>query len=258
MRSGPLAWYQAGVRLLAIDTATALCGVAVLEVPAAGDDGAERSAVRRERVTTHSERLLSLIADCLGELGLVPAQLDAVACSAGPGSFTGLRIGVATAKGLCFALSRPLVLVSSLETLAEGAPRPSLAVLDAGRGQLYARLVAPVDGPPDAGLAAVLEQHPALNRDALWQPTELVAALAPIADRLTVCGPDAARFPALLSLAARRQGEESTRPLVLARLGLQRLRTDGVEALDEAAPNYICPSAAEAKAAADEARQPGA
>jgi tRNA threonylcarbamoyl adenosine modification protein YeaZ len=256
LRSGLLAWYQAGVRLLAIDTATALCGVAVLEVPAAGD-GAERSAVRRERVTTHSERLLSLIADCLGELGLVPAQLDAVVCSAGPGSFTGLRIGVATAKGLCFALSRSLVLLSSLETLAEGAPRPSLAVLDAGRGQLYARLLPPVD-EPDARIAALLDRHPTLQKDALWQPSELVAALAPIADRLTVCGPDAARFPELLSLLARRQGEESTRPLVLARLGLQRLRTDGVEALDEAAPNYICPSAAEAKAAADAARQPGA
>lgn len=253
MRSGPLAWYQAGVRLLSIDTATALCGVAVLEVSEAG---AERAAVRRERVTTHSERLLSLIADCLGELGLVPAQLEAVVCSAGPGSFTGLRIGVATAKGLCFALSRPLVLVSSLETLAEGAPRPSLAVLDAGRGQLYARLLVPDEAGPDAQVDELLARHPALRRDALWQPSELAAALAPLADRLTVCGPDAARFPALLSIAARQQGEESTRPLTLARLGLLRLRRGGIEELDEAAPNYICPSAAEAKAAADEARQP--
>lgn len=230
----------------------------------AGAGGTERCAVRRERVTTHSERLLALIADCLGELGLVPAALDAVVCSAGPGSFTGLRIGVATAKGLCFALSRPLVLVSSLETLAEGAPRPSLAVLDAGRGQVYARLLSSadpvdasgVDAGPGAPLAELLARHPALRRDALWQPSELAAALAPIAPQLTVCGPDAARFPALLSLSERRQGDESTRPLALARLGLLRLVRGELEPLDEAAPNYICPSAAEAKAAADEARQP--
>ena len=213
--------------------------------------------------------LLPLIAEVLGELASSPRELSAVVCGAGPGSFTGLRIGVATAKGLCFALSRPLVLVSSLETLAEGAPRPSLAVLDAGRGQVYARLLFPVDPVgdgtgavgavgtgPDASIAELLARHPALRRDALWQPSELAAALAPIAGRLTVCGPDAARFPDLLSIAAQRQGEESTRPLALARLGLLRLSRGELEPLDEAAPNYICPSAAEAKAAADEARQP--
>ena len=73
---------------------------------------------KRQVVTTHSEMLLSLVADCLDELKLQPADLGGVALGAGPGSFTGLRIGCATAKGLCYALSIPLTMVSSLQALA--------------------------------------------------------------------------------------------------------------------------------------------
>lgn len=263
------------MRLLAIDTATALCGVAVLVVEL--DDAPTpsaptrsrvrrevRHALRRERVTTHSERLLPLIAECLSELGLVPAQLDAVVCSAGPGSFTGLRIGIATAKGLCFALERPLLMVSSLEGLAEGAQRPALAVLDAGRGQIYARLFVDEGALP----AALQERRPELLTDALWSPAELVDAVAqlgssgPLAGPLTLCGPDALRHPELGRLEARPEAsDEVTRPLVLARIGLLRLLSGdpllqaAPASLDAAVPNYICPSAAETKAAAATARQ---
>lgn len=255
---------KARVRLLAIDTATALCGVAVLEVELddAPTPGAPtrsrvprvrseiRHAVRRERVTTHSERLLPLVAECLSELDLTPAQLDAVVCSAGPGSFTGLRIGIATAKGLCFAIERPLLMISSLLVLAEGAARPAVAVLDAGRGQAYARLFADEGTLP----AELLERHPALLTDALWSPAELVEAIAPFvqgAGALTLCGPDSLRYPELGRLGARRSEEidEPTRPLALARLGLLRLLCGELSSLDTAVPNYICPSAAETKAA---------
>lgn len=257
------------MRLLAIDTATALCGVAVLEVEL--DDAPTRSAptrsrmrrearhaVRRERVTTHSERLLPLIAECLLELDLAPSQLDAVVCSAGPGSFTGLRIGIATAKGLCFAIERPLLMISSLLVLAEGASRPALAVLDAGRGQVYARLF--VD--ESALTAALGQRHPELFTDALWSPAELVDTIVqlgpsfPLAGAPTLCGPDALRHPELGRLGACQSdvSDEATRPLVLARLGLARLLSGDLSSLDAAVPNYICPSAAETKAAASARR----
>lgn len=254
------------MRLLAIDTATALCGVAVLEVEledaptlsaptrsgvprVPGVRREARHAVRRERVTTHSERLLPLIAECLSELDLTPAQLDAVVCSAGPGSFTGLRIGIATAKGLCFAIERPLLMISSLVVLAEGSPWPAVSVLDAGRGQVYARLFADEGTLP----AALRESHPELLTDALWSPAELVAAIVQLGHlgSLTLCGPDALRHPELGGLAARPEpSDEATRPLVLARIGLARLLAGELSSLDAAVPNYICPSAAETKAAA--------
>lgn len=97
--------------LLALDTATHQATVAV-------SDGEKPLAQRQCQVTTHSEKLLELIHQALEEVGCVVADLDAVVCGRGPGSFTGLRIGLATAKGLCFAAEKPLVCMSSLVPLA--------------------------------------------------------------------------------------------------------------------------------------------
>src|SRR5262249_48344508 len=105
---------------------------------------------KQRRVTTHSESLIGLVDEALREAGLRAADLGAVACGAGPGSFTGLRIGLATAKGLCFALDRPLLLVSSLAALAARAPSGRVAaVLDAHQGEVYAGVFAVRDGWPE-------------------------------------------------------------------------------------------------------------
>ena len=78
-----------------------------------------------------------------------PRDVDVVACGAGPGSFTGLRIGLATAKGLCFALDRPLVMVSSLAALAARAPDGRVcATLDAFKGEVYAGIFTVAGGVP--------------------------------------------------------------------------------------------------------------
>jgi tRNA threonylcarbamoyladenosine biosynthesis protein TsaB len=119
--------------LIALDTATRHSSVALVD---------EAGVVRAERastVTTHSETLLGSMEAVLGEAGLCIGDAAAIACSAGPGSFTGLRIGMATAKGLCFAAQKPLVLVSSLAALAAQVPAPALAVtcLDAAKGELF-------------------------------------------------------------------------------------------------------------------------
>lgn len=233
-----------------MDTATALCGVAVLDL---SGPGAERAAVRKQRVTTHSEMLLSLIAECLDELSLRTTDLSAVACGAGPGSFTGLRIGLSTAKGFCFALDLPLAMVSSLEALAargrvaqsdSPSKTPVLAVLDAFRGQIFARLVVE-DAATTPQLDAALAQTPQLLRDAVYRPAELTAALAGL-DFVLVGreGPWGGR---------RCDDELSPQPLDVARLGAQAIRAGRQAMIESAVPNYLCVSAAEEALAASTA-----
>src|SRR5262249_1762963 len=127
------------------------------------------------RVTTHSEELLMLVDEVMREANWGKDGFDALVCGAGPGSFTGLRIGLATAKGLCYAAQRPLVLVSSLQALAARASGPDgggqrvCAVLDAHKGEVYAGLFSIEAGVPrplaaeqavaPAILAAQLQAH---------------------------------------------------------------------------------------------------
>ncbi len=90
---------------------------------------------------THSRTLLPMAEDLLRNLEKKPADLDQVAVSRGPGSFTGLRIGLAEAKGLCWALEIPAVGVSTLEAMAYGGmtgrEQMLCCVMDARRGQVY-------------------------------------------------------------------------------------------------------------------------
>jgi tRNA threonylcarbamoyladenosine biosynthesis protein TsaB len=90
----------------------------------------------------HATRLLGLVEDVLAEAGLSPGDLERVAVGTGPGSFTGLRIGVATARGLAQAAGVGLVGVSTLRALAAGPQAPPeravVAVVDARRGEAFA------------------------------------------------------------------------------------------------------------------------
>src|SRR5512146_325786 len=128
--------------LLVVETATLTASVAVVQGEP-GSPGPPRVLGRAAAtVTTHSETLLRLCAAALEQAGLEPAAVDAVGCGAGPGSFTGLRIGLCTAKGLCFATGRPLVMASSLRALALAAAPAAAgalvgAVLDAKKGEVY-------------------------------------------------------------------------------------------------------------------------
>jgi tRNA threonylcarbamoyladenosine biosynthesis protein TsaB len=98
--------------LLAIETATDVCSVALV------DEGAVVAVAEILRPRAHAGQLAPLIASLLEREGMRAVDLGAVAVSAGPGSYTGLRIGVSTAKGLCFASGAALVAVPSLEALA--------------------------------------------------------------------------------------------------------------------------------------------
>lgn len=119
---------------LAFDTCLAACSAAVVE------DGRVLATRGDPMLRGHQERLAPLVAEVMAEAGLSFDRLDRVGVTVGPGSFTGLRVGLAFAKGLGAALSIPVVGVGLLEALAEplaAASGPVFAVLDAKRGQVY-------------------------------------------------------------------------------------------------------------------------
>jgi tRNA threonylcarbamoyladenosine biosynthesis protein TsaB len=123
------------VRILGIETSTTQASVALLE---GGKVVLERSSARPKQ---SAERLLPLIAELLGEAGWERSSLDRLAVSVGPGSFTGLRVGIACAQGLSLGLGVPLVGVGSLRAMARAVPDdlPGVrcAVLDARRGEVF-------------------------------------------------------------------------------------------------------------------------
>ncbi len=124
--------------VLALDTALSACSAAVL----AG--GRVLAAKSEPMVKGHQERLALLVAEVMDEAGIDFRKLDRIGVTAGPGSFTGLRVGLAFAKGLSLALDAPAVGIGSLEALAASLPareaRPGeviAACVDARRGQVY-------------------------------------------------------------------------------------------------------------------------
>lgn len=126
------------MNLIAIETATDVCGVALLQ------GGRVTVDLSLARPRAHAENLVLLIQDALRYGGLSRADLDAVAVSMGPGSYTGLRIGVSAAKGLAVALGIELVGVPTLEALAASAVPAAregdviCAALNARRDEVYA------------------------------------------------------------------------------------------------------------------------
>ena len=125
------------VYILNIETSTKACSVALHK------NG--ELIVSREDVTTnfsHSEKLLKFISKLFSDAKLSLSDLDAIAVSMGPGSYTGLRIGVSTAKGLCYGLDIPLISISTLKAMAFGMALEIKAdlycpMIDARRMEVY-------------------------------------------------------------------------------------------------------------------------
>lgn len=126
-----------GVYILNIETSTKACSVALHK------NG--ELIVSREDVTTnfsHSEKLLKFISKLFSDAKLSLSDLDAIAVSMGPGSYTGLRIGVSTAKGLCYGLDIPLISISTLKAMSFGMALEIKAdlycpMIDARRMEVY-------------------------------------------------------------------------------------------------------------------------
>ncbi|MFK4058774.1 tRNA (adenosine(37)-N6)-threonylcarbamoyltransferase complex dimerization subunit type 1 TsaB [Brevundimonas sp. NPDC046655] len=130
------------MRVLIVDTALGACSAGVVE------DGRVLGLRTELMAKGHQERLAGMARDAVADAGGGFGALDRIGVTVGPGSFTGLRVGLAFAQGLGAALDRPVVGVSTLDALAVSAPTEGLvaAVIDARRGQVYARLFC--DGVP--------------------------------------------------------------------------------------------------------------
>ena len=130
---------MAGVLILAIETSTG-CGSVSL-TRGDGSSGKVLGEYTLQPEITHSRRLLGSVSALMEALSFSWSELDAVAVSQGPGSFTGLRIGMAAAKGIALAADRPLIGVPTLDGLAQQltpAVLPVYLVLDARKNQVYA------------------------------------------------------------------------------------------------------------------------
>ncbi len=125
------------MRILAIDTSTMLGGIAVM------DESLLIAESRLNVKSTHSERLMTEIEHCLKQSGIKISDIDVFAVATGPGSFTGLRIGLSTVKGFSYATGKQIVSVPTLEALAWNFPYsryPVCTMLDARKKEVYAAL----------------------------------------------------------------------------------------------------------------------
>ena len=198
------------MKLLAIDTATRACSAAVWV------DGQVAARRFEEMARGQSEALMPMVTEVMAEAGVAFDGLDLLAATVGPGAFTGLRIGLAAARGMALALSIPCIGVTTLEAVAEGVPaaerdgRAVLAVLDAKRADVYAQLfssdlrplsepdaVMPEDLAQLVGAAAVVVGDAAgIALEALTDGgADVVSSSAPgIADAARVAGIAARRW----------------------------------------------------------------
>jgi tRNA threonylcarbamoyladenosine biosynthesis protein TsaB len=124
--------------ILQLETSTDVCSVALSK------SGELICCVETTERNSHTEKLTLLISQCMVAAGYKISQIDAVAVSDGPGSYTSLRIGVATAKGICYATGCPLLIINSLNTLVRGIARAEIRpneylipMIDARRMEVY-------------------------------------------------------------------------------------------------------------------------
>jgi tRNA threonylcarbamoyladenosine biosynthesis protein TsaB len=138
-------------RILALDTSTWWGSIALVSGEQSHDEvevAAELGARVRD---SHADRLLHRIDLLLAEAGWPKSSLDLYAATRGPGSFTGIRVGLGTIRGLSLATGRPCAGVTTLEALAEAhgpADRERMPVMDAGRGEFYGARFDPASTPP--------------------------------------------------------------------------------------------------------------
>jgi tRNA threonylcarbamoyladenosine biosynthesis protein TsaB len=217
------------MRVLAIETSTLAGGAALL------DDERVVGEYALDVRVTHSERVMAAVDRLMRDACWHPGDLDGLAVAAGPGSFTGLRIGLATVKGLALALSIPVAAVPTLDAMAAAMPFaawPVCPVLEARKGEVYTSLY--------RWTGAMMRRE--------WDylaisPTELTARLI---GPTILLGPGATAIP---SAHARLAPTVPRIPSAAAvgQLGVERLRRGEAATPSTLVPIYLRPSEAELK-----------
>ncbi len=234
------------MKVLALDTATGACSVAL------ADDGGTIAELNYFHGKTHSIHLASMV-DKLLEVAAVGIEaVDAYAVNSGPGTFTGLRIGMAAIKGFAAATGKPVVGVSSMDVLANQAgflPGYICAMIDARRGEVYTALYAArgktvkrVSGPEALSPREAVE---AIEGPCLFTGSGAVAYRGVI---LEIAG-QTARFTA--------HEANYPRASTVARMGIEKLRARDFSCGASLVPNYIRRSDAEIKHPGPEKRALG-
>ncbi|HVY33446.1 MAG TPA: tRNA (adenosine(37)-N6)-threonylcarbamoyltransferase complex dimerization subunit type 1 TsaB [Caulobacteraceae bacterium] len=200
--------------VLGLDTAVGACSAAVTA------DGRPLAVRSEPMLRGHQERLAPMVREVMEEAGFAFTALDLIGVTVGPGSFTGLRVGLAFAKGLGLALARPVVGVGTLEALAASEPGAdmTLAVIDARRGQVYLQafsqgraLMAPDALTLDMAAARLAELRPSGRIDIVGPGAALLEGVIPDARILIRAGPD----PIALARLAQSKPLTPARPLYL-------------------------------------------
>jgi tRNA threonylcarbamoyladenosine biosynthesis protein TsaB len=213
------------VTLLGFDTATPAVSACVLR----GDGEAFEHLPPPARLAeppAHARELMPAVARLLGEAGVGFAELEAIAVGIGPGGFTGLRIGVATARGLAHAHGLALRPVSSLRALAAGIDAPErLAAIDARRGELFCLLDR--DGEP-------------AGRPFVARPEEVARRLAEAGGTPLAAGDGSLRFRDALEAAGARVADPASDVHVVRALHVCRLAREVGDAPPAAVlPDYL-------------------
>jgi tRNA threonylcarbamoyladenosine biosynthesis protein TsaB len=222
------------MKILAVDTATKSCSVAIIE---GGSLSVELTTLKDQ---THSKQLMQLIHKGLEMSGFSADKLDGLAVTVGPGSFTGLRIGVSTIKGFAHALDKPVVGISSLDALAwQCADRSYLIcpLLDARKSEVYSATYRYADD--------------ALTRKSPEKASAPEAAVMKIKEPCVFIGSGAQlyrkRLRTLLGDLAHfaPKGQNIIRASSVAFLSMERFATSETVAAADLVPHYIRKSDAE-------------
>ncbi len=222
------------MKILGVDTASKSCSVGLL------DNDALLAEITLVSGKTHSIHLMGLIENVIRLAGLTLKDLDGFAVIQGPGSFTGLRIGISTVKGLAFASGKPVVGISSLDALAMQAYAVSSLVcpiLDARKGEVYSCLYRVHDGvlkkeitervgPVETVVSVIREPCLFIGDGALAYKDQLVDHLGRSANFVPAC-------------------HNAIRGSTAARLGMERLNNHEEEDVAALVPHYIRKSDAE-------------